>query len=69
MIKEYFHTDWAAMTATDWWGLIITVVIFILMVGLYLWVFRPSAKISMEQHRDFVLKEDTQSWENHHGKQ
>ena len=32
---EYFHTDWQAMTGTDWVGTILTVVIFLLMVGLY----------------------------------
>ena len=63
MISEYFHTDWAAMTATDWWGLIVTIAIFFLMVGLYYWVFKPSSKASMEQHCDFVLKEDSQNWE------
>jgi len=68
MISEYFHTDWTAMTATDWWGLIITVFIFFLMIGLYTWVLRPSTKAKLEQHCDFVLKEDAQTWENHHGK-
>ena len=31
-LKEYFHTDWAAMTTTDWIGTILTVVIFLLMM-------------------------------------
>lgn len=68
MISDYFHSDWAAMTPNDWYGLIFTVVVFFLMVGLYAWVFKPSSKNKLEQHRDFVLKEDSQSWEKYHGK-
>jgi len=67
MISEYFRTDWAAMTVTDWWGLIITVFIFFLMIGLYTLVLRPSTKAKLEQHCDFVLKEESQTWEKHHG--
>ncbi len=67
MISEYFQTDWAAMTPTDWWGLSITVFIFFLMIGLYTWVLRPSTKAKLEQHCDFVLKEDSHTWEKHHG--
>lgn len=63
MIEEYFQTDWAAMTATDWWGLIITIVIFFCMVGLYYWVLKPSNRSNLEQHCDFVLREDTREWE------
>ncbi len=68
MISDYFHSDWAAMTATDWWGLFVTIAIFFLMIGLYAWIFKPSSKDKLEQHCDFVLKEDSQNWEKHHGK-
>lgn len=68
MISDYFHTDWNAMTATDWWGLIVTIAIFFLMVGLYIWVFKPGSKDKLEKHCDFVLKEDSENWEKHHGK-
>ncbi len=63
MISDYFHSDWAAMTSTDWWGLIVTVVIFCCMVGLYYLVLKPSSKAKLEQHCDFVLKEDSQNWD------
>lgn len=69
MSSEYFHTDWAAMTATDWWGLFITIAIFFSMIALYYWVFKPGSKRKLEQHRDFVLKEDaSQNWEKYHGR-
>ena len=38
-LKEYFHTDWGAMTTTDWIGTILTVVIFLLMIVAYVQVF------------------------------
>ncbi|ALP53000.1 hypothetical protein Tel_07430 [Candidatus Tenderia electrophaga] len=63
MISDYLHTDWAAMTATDWWGLFVTVAIFFCMIGLYYLVFKPSSKTKLEQHRDFVLREDSEHWE------
>jgi len=63
MISDYFHSDWAAMTSTDWWGLFVTIAIFFCMVGLYYWVFKPSSKAKLEQHCDFVLREDSQHWE------
>jgi cytochrome c oxidase cbb3-type subunit 4 len=40
-LQEYFHTDWSAMTGTDWFGTIFTVIIFVLMVVLYVWVLNP----------------------------
>ncbi len=66
MIEEYFHTDWAAMTATDWWGLIFTIVIFFCMVGLYYWVLKPSNKDNLEKHCDFVLKEESNTGRSNH---
>ena len=54
---EYFSTDWAAMTTNDWIGTGMTVVTFLLMVGLYFHVLRPSNKDKFEQHRDIPIKE------------
>ena len=68
MISDYFHSDWAAMTANDWYGLIFTIVILILMIALYVWVLKPSSKQKLEQHCDFVLKENSLNWEKHHDK-
>ncbi len=69
MISEYFHTDWAAMTANDWYGMIFTIVVFFLMIALYSWVLRPGNKENMEQHCDFVLKENTQIGRSNHGQE
>lgn len=57
-LQEYFHTDWSAMTVTDWIGLVLTVVIFLLMVGLFYWVFTPKNKDSLEAHRTMPLEDD-----------
>jgi len=58
-LKEYFSTDWAAMTATDWVGTILTVVIFILMVIAYVYAYRPANKETLEQ-RKYLLDDDEQ---------
>jgi len=53
-LREYFSTDWDAMTHADWSGLIIVLVLTALMAGLYFWVFNPKNRDKFEQHRDFV---------------
>jgi cytochrome c oxidase cbb3-type subunit 4 len=55
---DYFETDWAAMTATDWVGLILTVVIFVLMVVAYFQVFRPKNCDSLESRKHIPFEED-----------
>lgn len=57
-LKEYFHTDWAAMTTNDWIGMILTVVIFLLMIGLYVHVLRPKNREKYESRRFIPLDED-----------
>ena len=57
-LKEYFHTDWGAMTTNDWIGTILTVVIFLLMVGLYVRVLRPKNREKYESRRFIPLDED-----------
>ncbi len=57
-LREYFHTDWEAMTTNDWVGLIVTVVIFFLMLGMYVWVLRPKNRDKLEAHKHIVLDED-----------
>ena len=67
-LKDYFHTDWAAMTTTDWVGTILTVVIFLLMVGLYVYVLRPKNRDKLESHRFIPMDEDrTDSGEKNDG--
>ena len=57
-LKEYFYTDWNALTAADWVGLILTVAVFILFVGLYFYVFRPKNRERLESHRDIPFRDD-----------
>ena len=54
----YFYTDWSAMTAQDWAGMIITVVIFALMVIAYYLVFRPKNKEKLEAQKHIPLDDD-----------
>jgi cytochrome c oxidase cbb3-type subunit 4 len=56
-LGEYFHTDWEAMTTNDWIGMILTVVIFLLMVGLYFHVLRPKNREKFESKRFIPLDE------------
>lgn len=65
-VMEYFHTDWAAMTTTDWIGLVAVVTISLLMLYVYVWVFKPGNKGKLEEHRDFVLKDDPKVGEDNH---
>jgi cytochrome c oxidase cbb3-type subunit IV len=57
-IREYFHTDWGAMTLHDWLGLSITIVVFIFMIALYIYVFHPSNKEKLESQRHIPLDDD-----------
>lgn len=57
-LQEYFNTEWSAMTGTDWFGLILTVVIFILMVVVYYWVLNPKNKQELESHRTMLMNDD-----------
>ena len=57
-LKDYFHTDWAAMTQHDWLGLVMTIAVFFVMVGLYAYVFHPSNKERLEAHRHIPLDDD-----------
>lgn len=56
-LEEYFHTDWGAMTGTDWFGLVLTVIVFVLMVIVYYWVLNPKNKESLESHRTMLIDE------------
>ena len=67
-IQEYFHTDWGAMTGTDWLGMVMTVVIFVLMFGLYFWVLHPKNKENLESHRNMLLNDDEKNAEKEDGR-
>jgi len=49
------------MTATDWVGTILTVVIFLLMVGLYVHVLRPKNRDKFEKKKFIPMDEDNQT--------
>jgi cytochrome c oxidase cbb3-type subunit 4 len=55
---EYFHTDWEAMTTNDWVGLILTVIVFLLMVGLYFYALRPKNREKLEKNKFIPMDED-----------
>ena len=57
-LQEYFYTDWNGMTATDWFGLVLTVVVFIVLVVAYSWVLNPKNKDEIESHRTMILDDD-----------
>jgi len=57
-LSDYFATDWQAMTAQDWIGTTITVVIFLLMVVLYFHVLRPKNRDRIEAQRYIPLDDD-----------
>ena len=59
-LKEYFHTDWGAMTAIDWVGMILTIVIFLLMIAAYFLVFRPKNREKLESNRFIPFEEDNE---------
>jgi len=57
-LKEYFHTDWTAMSFSDWIGLIVTIGITLLMVWAYVYVFHPKNKEKLESQRHLPDDED-----------
>jgi len=56
--QDYFYTNWSAMTSTDWFGMIFTIVIFILMVIAYFHVFRPKNKDELEKQKYIVVDDE-----------
>jgi cytochrome c oxidase cbb3-type subunit 4 len=64
-LKEYFQTDWAAMTLSDWIGTIVTIGIFFLMIWAYVFVLNPKNKEKLESQRHLPFDdEDTIDTEN-----
>ncbi len=59
-LVDYFQTDWETMTTTDWVGTILTVVIFLLMVGLYVYVLRPKNRERLESYKHIPTDDDEQ---------
>lgn len=57
-LAEYFQTDWEAMTTNDWIGMILTVVVFLLMVGLYFYALRPKNRDKLEKNKYIPVDEE-----------
>jgi cytochrome c oxidase cbb3-type subunit 4 len=57
-LKEHLHTDWAAMTPSDWVGVITTVTVFLLMIVLYVYVLHPKNKDRLESQRHILDDDD-----------
>jgi cytochrome c oxidase cbb3-type subunit 4 len=59
-LAEYFHTDWAAMTVSDWIGTILTVIVFVLMVVVYFQVLRPKNRDRLEARKYIPFEDDNE---------
>jgi len=46
------------MTGTDWFGLVLTVVVFLVILVAYVWVLNPKNKEEIESHRTMLLDEN-----------
>jgi len=62
-LGDYFATDWSAMTPQDWIGTILTVVVFLLMVGLYFYALRPKNRERLEAQRHIPFEGDDDTFE------
>lgn len=68
-LKEYFSTDWSAMTFQDWVGTILTVTVFVLMVIVYVYALRPKNREKLEAQKHIPLDDESfDSGENNGGK-
>ncbi len=68
-LKEYFQTDWEAMTTNDWIGLSMTVVTFLLMIIVYFYALRPKNRDKLEKNRFIPMDDDaTDSGDKNGGK-
>ncbi len=57
-LADYFHTDWAAMTAQDWAGVIITVGVFFGLLIAFAWALNPKRRKRLEEQKYTVLNDD-----------
>ncbi|HEB87317.1 MAG TPA: cbb3-type cytochrome c oxidase subunit 3 [Gammaproteobacteria bacterium] len=57
-LREYFSTDWAAMTLHDWIGMIMTVSVFIIMLVAYVLIFHPKNRENLEAQRYILFDDD-----------
>ena len=57
-VREYFQTNWSAMTLQDWIGVILTVAAFVAMIWLYSYVFNPKNKEKLESQRTIPFEDE-----------
>ena len=57
-IIEFFQTDFSAMTASDYVGLAMTIIIFLAMAAAYVYAFHPKNKERFNSYGDIPLNED-----------
>ncbi len=57
-LREYFQTNWAALSLHDWVGIIVTVGTFLALVWVYTYVFNPKNKDKLESQRNIPFEED-----------
>ena len=57
-LLAYFHTDWQAMTLHDWLGLAMTLLVFLGMIGLYVYIFHPANRERLQVHGRIPLDDD-----------
>ena len=63
-MNSFFSTNWSAMTLNDWIGTSVTVIIFVLMAGAYLYTFKKGNRERLEAHRFIVMNEDSSEKED-----
>lgn len=57
-LREYFSTDWGAMTPTDWIGLSLTVLIFVALVVVYVYALRPKNRERFDDYRRIPMDDE-----------
>ncbi len=57
-LMDYLHTDWAAMSRNDWLGVVFTVLVFVAMVVIYVLVFNPRNKETLNSYGDMALRDE-----------
>lgn len=67
-LLDYFHTEWAEMTTNDWVGTILTVVIFLLMLGVYLYVLNPKKRAELESRKYIPLDDEENNFGEKNGR-
>lgn len=58
-------TNWAAMTAVDWVGVVLVVAIAIGMAAAYIHTLRPKNRDKFKAYGDIPFKDESESGEQH----